>query len=91
MLRVTCGARSSAWLPLLTALTGVGIVTLSSTAPTLATTLGLAVGMRDGMELTESLGWAVEGIAAFVQKRRPALSHDRRGLSPRREDRGGRK
>ena len=56
MLLITFGALSSAWLPLLTALLGVGIgllsltaatgiFTLSSTTPVLAIMLGLAVGI----------------------------------------------
>ncbi len=91
VLLITFGALSSAWLPLLTALLGVGIgllsltaatgiFTLSSTAPTLATMLGLAVGidyalfilsrhrqqMQDGMELEDSIGRAVATAGSAV-------------------------
>jgi RND superfamily putative drug exporter len=91
VLLIAFGALSSAWLPLITAITGVaigllsltaltGIVTLSSTAPTLATMLGLAVGIdyalfilsrhrqqvQDGMELDESIGRAVATAGSAV-------------------------
>ena len=91
VLLITFGALSSAWLPLLTALLGVGIgllsltaatgiFTLSSTAPTLATMLGLAVGidyalfilsrhrqqLQDGMELHDSIGRAVATAGSAV-------------------------
>jgi RND superfamily putative drug exporter len=91
VLLVTFGALSSAWLPLATAFVGVGIgllsltaltgiVSLSSTAPTLATMLGLAVGIdyalfivsrhrqqvHDGMEVHESVGRAVATAGSAV-------------------------
>jgi RND superfamily putative drug exporter len=91
VLLITFGALSSAWVPLVTALVGVaigllsltamtGIVNLSSTAPTLATMLGLAVGidyalfilsrhrqqLQDDMALEESIGRAVATAGSAV-------------------------
>ena len=91
VLLITFAALSSALLPLVTALIGVAfgllalqaatcIVTLSSTAPTLATMLGLAVGidyalfvlsrhrqqLQDGMEVEESIGRAVATAGSAV-------------------------
>jgi RND superfamily putative drug exporter len=91
VLMVAFGAFSSAILPLATAITGVaigllaltaatGIFTLSSTAPTLATMLGLAVGIdyalfivsrhrqqvADGTEVFESIGRAVATSGSAV-------------------------
>ena len=91
VLMVTFGALSSAILPLATAIMGVaiglltltaatGIFTLSSTAPTLATMLGLAVGIdyalfivsrhrqqvHGGTEVNESIGHAVATAGSAV-------------------------
>ena len=91
ILLVTFGSFVAAGLPLLTALVGVGIgllaiqvlsgvISLSSTAPTLALMLGLAVGidyalfivarhrqqMNDGMELAESVATAVATAGSAV-------------------------
>lgn len=91
VLLITFGALSSAWLPLLTAIAGVaigllmltamtGVVKLSSTAPAVATMLGLAVGvdyalfvvsrhrqqMREGMDVEESIGHAVATAGSAV-------------------------
>jgi putative drug exporter of the RND superfamily len=91
VLMVTFGALSSAILPLATAIMGVaiglltltaatGIFTLSSTAPTLATMLGLAVGIdyalfivsrhrqqvAAGTEVNESIGHAVATAGSAV-------------------------
>ncbi len=91
ILTITFGALASAGMPLLTGILGVavgllsisalsGVVALSSTAPTLALMLGLAVGIdytlfilsrhrqqvRDGMEIEDSIKLAIATAGGAV-------------------------